>query len=105
MIPRWKVMKGVKSQCPKCHGVFGSDEFDFDEEICLYCLFPESMKHKKAELSYEFGDPVNKTIASVNLEHLSEIPEKMSKAAARNHKAYKEKTYKRTKYPSKSKGL
>mgnify|MGYP001373339832 CR=1 FL=1 len=96
MIPKWKRMKGVKFRCDKCHAEYISDEFDFEEGVCLYCMFPETMKHKPTEFSYEKGDPINKVRDS--LDYLDQTVEKQGKKATENLRKYKERNYTKTKY-------
>ena len=37
-------MKGIvkaTNQCPRCQRELPDDEYDHDEDLCIFCLFPE----------------------------------------------------------------
>jgi len=93
MIPKWKIMKGLKCKCDKCGAVYSADEFDLEEGLCHYCLFPEASNSKSTEMDYSSGEPLNKPRDS--LDYLDQVVEKQSKAATAKAKAYKERTYTR----------
>lgn len=92
MIPKWKLQKGIKCSCEKCHGQYSIEEFDLDEGVCLYCLFPEAGKSLPTEMSYDYGEPLNSP--EDNLDKVLSLPETQSEAAIKKAKVYKEKHYK-----------
>ena len=94
MIPRWKLMKGIKCTCYKCHGEFGLSEFDAEEGVCHYCLFPEASKSLPTEMSYKYGEPLNEPMD--NLDSILETPEVQSEKAKESLKKYKANNYKKS---------
>lgn len=95
---KWKRSIGLsdKYSCYKCGGSFTKDEFDIEEDICTFCLFPEAAKGKSAEIGYEYGDAKNKTNQRAMLDNLDYIPEKQSKQAKEAYTKYKNRNlYKR----------
>ena len=97
----WKRMKGITEDvvCPKCHGTFNSDEYDYDYDLCFYCLYPETTKHRPADIDHTLGYDRNLPKESQLLENIEYIKEKQSiqseKAKTRyDYKKKKRKTYK-----------
>jgi hypothetical protein len=87
-------MKGlVKAvhQCPHCHGEFPDDEYDQEEDSCLYCLFPESSKTTPPIINHEYGFPRNITPERHLLDNLENTPEKQSEQASIARDEYKSK--------------
>lgn len=76
---KWKVQKGVHSLCPRCHGSFPRDEYDYDEDLCYYCLYPETTKARPADIGHYEGDAKNTTVERVILDTLERTPIKLSK--------------------------
>lgn len=76
-------MKGITTNetCPKCHGTFSSDDYDYESDLCLYCLFPEVGRSKPAEMDYSEGVAKNRTKEGQQLDDLDFTPEKQSKQA------------------------
>lgn len=78
---RWrKFIKTTKNEgkecCWKCGKFVDSSEFDYDEDMCMYCLFPETSATKPAEMDYSYGYPKNKTYISKLLEEYESLPDK-----------------------------
>ena len=67
--------------CPKCHGTFSGDDYDWDEDMCIYCLYPEIAKSRPAEFDYSEGVPKNRTKEGQQLDNLDFTQEKQSKQA------------------------
>ncbi len=93
----WKRMKGmIKSvnRCPKCRGLLPDEDYDFDEDMCLNCLFPQSAKHMITPINKDFGFDRNITSERELLDNLEYIPEVQSEAAKRSKEAFDRKNYK-----------
>lgn len=98
---RWKRMMGMTEEavCPKCHGTFSGDDYDWDEDMCLHCLYPETAKTQPVPIDHSYGDKRNRTKAGQVLDDLQFIPEKQSKQATKSKLEHdygvkKRKTYK-----------
>jgi hypothetical protein len=88
----WKRMKGLEkatNQCPRCHGEFTDDEYDSEEDLCLFCLFPETSGAAAPLINYDYGFPRNITPERYVLDNLDRIDEKQSKRAQKEREAYK----------------
>jgi hypothetical protein len=87
---KWMMQKGIKCEevCPQCHGTFSSDDYDYEEDMCIYCLFPETPKSKPVELDYSYGEPRNSTKEAQLLDQIDYIPEKQSKQAQKSKLVY-----------------
>ncbi len=83
---------GDKFSCYKCGGSYTKDEFEVDEDLCSYCLFPEAITGKPAQISYSEGVPKNVTNHRKMLDELDYIPEKQSEQAKKAYKKYKNRT-------------
>lgn len=73
-------MKGIEksvNQCPKCNGEFSDSEYDTEQDICLYCLFPEAGKHQPTEFEYKSGYAKNNPQERKVLDELEYIPSKI----------------------------
>ena len=84
----WRMSKGlVKSliKCDKCHGHFPKEEFCENEDICLYCAFPETNAGFYAPFNHDNGFPRNETRERYILDNLDNIPEKQSEQAQKKH--------------------
>ena len=91
----WKRMKGMikaVNKCPKCNGEYPDVEYDFEEDLCHFCLYPEAQKGMATEFSHREGDPKNKTEDGRRLEDLPYLKEKQSKQAEESYN--KRKLYK-----------
>jgi hypothetical protein len=77
---RWKGQKGMGNLCSKCNAKFSDEEFDFEEDKCTYCVFPEITQSRPAEIDYSLGYPRNQTEMGYVMENLERIPEELSKA-------------------------
>lgn len=94
---KWKRMMGLGRlySCYKCGGSFSSEDFDLEEDICSFCLFPETARSRPAEIGHKEGVPKNTTNQAKMLSELDYIPEKQSKQSKeafnkyKNSKAYK----------------
>ena len=89
----WKRMKGMvkaTNRCPKCRGEYPDEEYDNENDLCLWCLFPQAQKSLSAELD-DTGR--NETYERKMLDELDYIPEKQSAAAKKSYKAFKERNY------------
>lgn len=85
----WRRAKGlIKAiyQCPQCHAEYPEDEYDLQEDICLYCEFPETSGARPADRN-EYGD--NYTKERNLLDNLDDIEEKQSKQADFKRNEYK----------------
>lgn len=83
---RWKRMMGMTETavCPRCHGTFEGDDYDWDEDLCVYCLFPEAAKSRPIEVDYSEGVAKNRTKEGQLLDNLEFTPEKQSKQAIKS---------------------
>lgn len=94
----WKKVKGIKQDvtyCPKCHKFVYPEDFDEREDMCVYCLFPETSDCRPAEFRYDYGDPKNITNYGYMITNIEDIPRKVSKGDAERARKYKERTYNR----------
>lgn len=85
----WRRAKGLLrdvNRCPVCHGMFNDDEFSFDDDLCLYCLFPQAGKSRPADIN-ELGQ--NYTKERYLLDNLDNINEKQSEKAEKKRITYK----------------
>ena len=58
----WRRAKGLAdNSCPKCKGRYKDEEFDFDEDMCYFCLFPNASQSRPAEYSHLSGVNTNRT--------------------------------------------
>ena len=89
----WKRNKGIinENNCPKCHGCYPDDEYEFDDDLCTWCLFPEALKKAPSEKDKVTG--INVTQERLLLDNLDEVVEKQSKAAKKKMDSYKQKSY------------
>lgn len=97
----WKRMKGIIEEivCPKCHGTFSGDDYDWDEDMCLHCLFPQAAKSRPVPIDHSHGYNRNVTKEGQQLNNLEYTKEKQSKQAEKAKLEYdyginKRKTYK-----------
>lgn len=60
--------------CSKCKATRTYEEFDEEEDICLYCLFPEAQQHRSAEYNKTMGYDRNQTEVGYVMENLTDIP-------------------------------
>jgi len=93
MTYNWMRSKGMAkvTRCPKCHGEFPDDEYDFEEDLCTWCVFPEVLRKAPAEKDKTSG--ANITQERLLLDNLDEVVEKQSKAAKKKMDGFKEKSY------------
>lgn len=75
---RWKGISKGKEYCWKCGKYVDETEFDYDNDICLYCEFPETSPIKPAEYDYSYGYRKNVTTMEKFLEEYEDLPEKSS---------------------------
>ncbi|WP_298752976.1 hypothetical protein [uncultured Arcobacter sp.] len=61
-------------KCPKCHGTYKWEEYDEEEDMCLFCEFPDAQRHREAEVNYVEGLPVNQTDEGYVMSNLEDIP-------------------------------
>ena len=73
-------MKGIRQEnkCPECGAIFKDEEYDFEDDMCLYCKYPETMKHKSVPYDYTTGVARNRTIEGQVLDNIERIPNKQS---------------------------
>jgi len=85
----WQRSKGISKEtvCPKCHKSYKDDEYDFEEDECLFCLFPETSPLLPTEKN-EFQE--NETGERRLLDELDYIPEVQSEASKRSYTKYKQ---------------
>ena len=86
------------NRCPKCRGLFPDEDYDFEEDMCLNCLFPQAASHAITPINKDFGFDRNITAERELLDNLDRTPEKQSKQAQDKQAAYKRKTYNRKTY-------
>ena len=87
----WRNAKNYKhkpNKCPKCHADYPDDEYSFDDDHCLYCLFPEASRSMPAPISHDKGYAQNVTDERELLDNLDNTPEKQSKQANDSYKEY-----------------
>lgn len=95
----WKRMKGIRgaNSCPKCHRHVHDDEYDFDEDQCLFCGFEGVSASMPVKYDKKYGDLKNTTSESEVLEDIEYTPEKQSKASIKSRREYEFKKAKRKK--------
>ena len=71
------------NKCSKCGCEYTDDDFDFTEDMCLYCVFPEAARLRPAAILRDYGYPRNVTPMRELLDNLDRTPEKQSKEATR----------------------
>lgn len=84
----WKRMKGLVkavNKCPKCNAEYPDIEYDLVEDLCHFCLYPETQKSQSTEYSRRDGDPKNKTEDGKRLEDLPYLKEKQSPQAEESY--------------------
>lgn len=89
----WRYAKGLVNEfhyCERCSGDYPVDEFDFEEDCCLFCLFPEVSKSMPVPIVKDDGIARNITNTRTLLDNLDYIPEKQSEKAVKNHSLFKE---------------
>ena len=94
---RAKGLAKNKRHCPKCHRWVDENEYDDENDICLFCEFPETSATKPAEMSYDYGDPKNKPLIDQMIEKADYLPEKQSSKQAQLREIYPEKITKQLK--------
>ena len=99
MMPQWKRSKGLGNVCPKCNGTYSDEEFDFDEDLCLGCLFPESGIRQPAMFTYDLGDPTNTTPEAELLKDIEYRPTVQSEASKKAKREYDWRNYGRYEAP------
>jgi len=85
-------MKGMLPEdgtCSKCGLTFSPDEFNYDEDLCNSCLFPEMARSLPIELSYAEGEGKNVTTDRKLLDNLDYTPERQSEKAEKSLNKYK----------------
>lgn len=88
----WRLAKGLvreMNQCSRCHSEVSLEDFSLEDDMCLFCLFPEASGRRPVPMSYATGDPKNVTAERVLLDELDYIPEKQSKAAKKAYDSFK----------------
>lgn len=93
---RWQLMKGIippTCHCDVCNTEYPVEEFDLEEDQCLYCLFPETAKSLPVPFVREDGVPRNVTNQRLLLDELEYIPEVQSEAARKSFNRFKERKY------------
>lgn len=97
---KWQRLKGIRidETCPRCHGTFDSDDYDYEEDMCIYCLFPEAQKSMAVEMDYSEGRPKNRTFEGQLIDNIQFTPEKQSKQAEESKLNYDYKKKKRNLY-------
>ena len=76
---KWKRSKGLGNVCSSCGAVFGDDEFNSEEDLCDYCLFPQASRSMINRVVFKNGEWVNSTAERELLDNLDFVPEKQSK--------------------------
>lgn len=92
---KWKRSKGMGNVCSKCNKVFSDSEFNADEDLCDYCLFPETSMVKPAEMKYYYGDPKNMTDDEELLSNIENVPEKQSPQAIASKREFEYSKYRK----------
>ena len=88
----WRMAKGLIKglvRCDKCGGHYSPEEFSKEEDLCLYCVFPETSRVRPAPMNYEMGFPRNVTKEREMLDNLDNTPEKQSKESVKARKEYR----------------
>jgi len=93
VIPQWKRSKGLVNVCSKCNGSFADEEFDFEEDMCMKCLFPQSSVSMPVMYDKSYGDKRNTTIEADILKDLRYRPTKQSKASIKAKREYDWRNY------------
>ena len=80
---KWKKMLSIREniRCPKCHSESISDNYDYEQDLCYSCLYPEMSKSRPAPFEYSTGNAKNRTEEGQLLDNLPYLKEKQSKAA------------------------
>lgn len=69
------------NKCPKCNGLYADDSYDFDEDLCMKCLFPQVSDSLPVMYDTKYGDKRNTTSHAEILVDLEYRPTKQSKAS------------------------
>lgn len=82
------LLKAVNT-CPKCHSTYPDDEYDLEDDMCLYCKFPETSDKRPAEFNKDLGFNRNTTSHGELIENFEQMPEKQSRQAEKARNEYK----------------
>lgn len=83
--------------CPKCKRYFDDEEFEFDEDLCTECLFPQSSASMPVMYDYSYGDKKNITAHGDILDDLEYRPTKQSDAAKKAKREFEWRQYQKKK--------
>lgn len=84
----WKRSKGMANVCYKCDGLFDDDSFDFEEDMCMKCLFPQCGDSLPVAYDQSYGDKRNTTEHAQVLDGLEYTPTKQSDASKKAKRDY-----------------
>ena len=76
-------------RCNNCGRNFGLEEFDYEEDSCLYCLYPETRPTMLVLINHDYGYGRNTTDERELLDNLESIPTKQGRTATLRAEAYK----------------
>lgn len=93
VIPNWKGQKGMGNLCPKCRCYYEDEEYDFQEDLCITCLFPQSSVKLPVMFDYSYGDRKNITGETELLDDLEYRPTTQSDAAKKAKREYDWRNY------------
>lgn len=93
MIPQWKRNRGMSNVCYKCNGSFSDEDFDFEEDSCEKCLFPQMADSQPAQYDIKYGDKRNTTSHAEILKDLQYRPTKQSKASIKAKQEFEWRKY------------
>jgi len=73
----WQKMRRRREfKCPKCKGTYTYDEYDEDDDMCMYCLFPEAQRTANVPINHSYGFNKNETEEGYVMNNLENIPTK-----------------------------
>lgn len=75
----WQKMRNKRMYtCSKCNRHVSYDEFEDTEDMCTYCVFPETCATMQPEITRDMGYPRNQTEMGYVMENLKDIPEELN---------------------------
>lgn len=76
-------------RCDVCGGDYALEEFGVEDDVCLYCLYPEVSRNMLVLINHDYGYCRNTTDERELLDNLEKIPTKQGKTASARREAYK----------------